>query len=335
MRDRTFLTLLAAMAAAALWVAAPLALADNTFEANIDSDWNKAGNWDNGVLPGADGENVNIYDDFTVDLSTPGATTGTAHLRVGNNELGKTATLNIYAGATLDVDTVNNSNDIILGREDLAQSGSKGFINQMGGTVTAGDYIKMSGDKEYAAGSLYRISGGSLYILDQLQFGRDDSHSTMMKFEVVGSGPSVIEINDVKVEQNLDAQATMSFVIDAGGVTPITVLDEMQIGNGETVGPGVGDMLLELSLSDVPPAGDITLIQAGRITQDQQFLGLPGGSDVSAAFGSNLYTWTIDYPDDTDVVLSNLRVSAIVPEPASLVLCVLGLLGIAAIRRRG
>jgi len=162
MRDRTFLTLLAAMAAAALWVAAPLALADNTFEANIDSDWNKAGNWDNGVLPGADGENVNIYDDFTVDLSTPGATTGTAHLRVGNNELGKTATLNIYAGATLDVDTVNNSNDIILGREDLAQSGSKGFINQMGGTVTAGDYIKMSGDKEYAAGSLYRISGGSL-----------------------------------------------------------------------------------------------------------------------------------------------------------------------------
>ena len=325
---------------------------DNYFNGGgATNDWFDAANWDLGIPP--QDESTKIYDGFTAEISAGAADYGSVDLSIGDSDTGAIATL-IVSGGSLN--GTGTGNDIRLGVGDLG-SAARGQLIQTGGDVTAVDYIKMSNAGEtLAAGSLYEISGGSLTVVDQLEMGRDGGYVTdMIKFKVVGSDPTSISIEDLKVNRTAPgyAQPTLSFVLDgsSNGVTPIQINDEFQIGNNEDANgnpEGEGDMILELALSAVPTADDKILVEAGRITMDEQFLGLPDGSDVSADFGGNLYTWTINYYDgDSDpdrpttlpaaaaVVLSNLRVSqAIVPEPASLVLLGLGAMLLVSLRRR-
>lgn len=307
---------------------APALFADNVYIGPDGGVWNDPNNWDDGVVPPGGDTNVNIYGDITVNLSSPGMTTGTNHLRIGDGGGPTTSTLNILPGGSLLID---GSEDLILGREDLNQEGTLGVVNQTGGAFTANDYIKMSGDKEFAAGSLYQISGGTVQVVDQLQMGRDDSYSTRIEFKVIGSGATSIEINDVKIERNLSAQATFSFVIDELGVTPITVLDELQLGNNESPDdPGVGDTFLNVILGTTSqPPTTMTLFSAGRITMESQFTGLPDGSLIPVSFSGTNRVYQLNYVDlgDTeDVILTEI------PEPTSLAL--LGLGGLALLRRR-
>jgi hypothetical protein len=321
----------------------PAALgADNEFVGGgtDPSDWFEAANWSEGAVPFA-GDSTKIYNSFTVNITAGDASYGDKDLSIGDSDSGETATLNISDGT---LNGTGTGNDIRLGVGD-DQSGSLGRILQTGGAVTAVDYIKMSnGGQQAAAGSHYQISGGSLNVVDQLEMGRDDGVvQNMIQFEVIGTGPTSITIEDVKVNRihSLSpAHASFAFTIDgtATGVTSIDVNDELQLGNSETTDDTVGRLYLELSLSAVPTNNDIVLFNAKRITMDEQFEGLPDGSDVSATFGPDLYTWTINYFDghadsQPAVVLSNLRVN--IPEPGSMVLLAMAAIPFAIRRRRG
>lgn len=341
------------------WVFASLALlltvclasaalgADNLYTgAGTDpQDWFDPNNWSLDQVPASSGdpnyEGTKIYESFTSEISSGAADYGDKDLSIGDSDIGETATLIISGGS---LNGTGSGNDIRLGVGD-DQSGSLGRIIQTNGDVTAVDYIKMSNAGEQAAaGSHYQISGGSLTIVDQLEMGRDDGVvQNMIKFEVIGTGPTSITADDVKVNRVhalSPAHPTFSFTIDgtATGVTPIVVADELQLGNSETSDDEVGKLFLELNLSDVPTNNEIILFKAGRITMDEQFHNLPDGSRVSAPYAGNLYDWRINYFDGTEsdnkaVSLDDLRVLPI-PEPASLALFALAAAPLALRRRR-
>lgn len=332
---------------------------------NSDSeDWFDPNNWSLGVPFDPNSDSTKIYESFNVNISAGAADHGGDDLSIGDSDVGGIATLNI-SGGTLS--GTGSGADIRLGIGDAydpnsaSQSGAVGRLFQTGGSVTAVDYIKMSnGGEAFAAGSHYKISGGSLLIKDQLELGRDGGVvQEMIRFEVIGTGPTSITIGtlsdpndpssfsggDIKVNRvhaQSPAHPTFAFTIDGTpmGVTPIVALDELQLGNSEEGDdPDVGKLFLELSLSAVPTFNDIVLFKARRISMDEQFEGLPDGADVSATFGPNLYTWTINYyesnfePPEPVVVLSNLRVT-VIPEPGTIALLVLAGIPMALRRRR-
>ena len=332
-------SLIVTVAAITLMVLAPFASGDNNWTGGGgDADWFKATNWDNGVVPPEVDENVNIYDSFSVDIGAGAADVGENNLTIGNTETATatTATLNV-SGGSLTVGI--SSDDLRLGRNDADQVGAVGFLNQLGGDVIVNDYIKMSNaGSTPQAGSHYRISGGSLNVVDQLEFGRDDGTvASKIMFEVVGTGPSAITINDVKVNRvspNSGVQPTFAFTIDDSptGVTPIVVLDELQLGNNETENPGEGELYLELSLSGVPTANPIVLFQAKRLTMDEQFTGLPDNSIVSADYNAVTYQWRINYFDDGSNVVDAVVLTP-VPEPNSVCLIALAFAPVWMLRR--
>ncbi|WP_425397314.1 PEP-CTERM sorting domain-containing protein [Aeoliella sp.] len=316
---------------------------------NGDGTWEQVTNWADDLLP--DG---NVAEIFLQDVNNPLPVVDglpTVTLSSGNHS---PTLLDLGGGGDDDLGdiqflmtggTLNLSQDSEIGNgsdSNLAMADYTAYFIQTGGDVIvtggSGTDIKLSaGGDAIPMGSVYSIRGGSLQSSGTVDLGGGApaapvTHASAL-FEIVGTGPTSIEIEDLKTDTAADVGTpiALGFVLDAGGVTPLVARDDVQMD-------GLG---LELGLSDVPPAGDIVLIQADRLSNDNQFIGLPDGSDVSADFGGNTYTWTINYFDSSDdtvivdaVVLSNLRVSPAVPEPATVVLIsVAGLLGL-AVRRR-
>jgi hypothetical protein len=211
--------------------------------------------------------------------------------------------------------SLNFSLDSILGNGGIDPNtvNTQVLFNQIGGAVNVtggtGVDIKLGGEnKAYVPASTYSISGGSLNSTGTISFARQNAPpGGPLKFEIVGTGPTSIEIEEIKTETNTSArQQILGFVLDAGGVTPLVARDEIQMLN----------LSLELSLSAVPPSSEIVLIQADRLSDDEQFNGLANGSTVSAPFGNNLYTWNINYFDngltgfpENAVVLNNLSIT--------------------------
>ena len=322
---------------------------DNYFSGGgTTNDWFDAANWDLGIPP--QGESTKIYDGSTAEISSGAAEYGDVDLSIGDSDSGQTATLLISGGS---LNGTGTGNDIRLGVSDDG-SGALGQIIQTSGDVTAVDYVKMSNaGASDAAGSYYEISGGSLTVVNQIEMGRDGGMvQNMIMLKIIGTGPTSVTTDDLKTNRTAPgyAQPTLAFALDSTvtGVTPLQIADEFQIGNSETATAGEGDMYLELSLLGPPTVDDKILVEAGRISMDEQFIGLPDGSDVSALYGGNTYTWTINYydgesdpdrpgslPSTAAVVLSNMRVSqGVVPEPASLVLIGLGAMLLVSLRRR-
>jgi hypothetical protein len=205
-----------------------------------------------------------------------------------------------------------------------------GSVVQTGGT---GVDVKLSASGQaFRPSGVISISGGSFSTTGTITMGATSNvtQGGAAVLEIDGSGATLIQVGDLKLE-NADATAIFRPIIDAGGLTPLNATDEIQFE----------ELQLDLQLSDVPPAGNIVLMRADRISNENQFVGIPDGADVSATFGLNLYTWTINYfdhsPSEGDpidaVVLSNLRVS-LIPEPASLILLGFGGLALVGLRRR-
>ena len=125
---------------------------------------------------------------------------------------------------------------------------------------------------------------------------------------VVGSRPTGIYIlntfNCALSPKNTEGGPQLEFQLDAKGVTPVTLLfpgEPLRLARkGET-----GNCSLKISLLDMPPAGDITLVRSAAATAGT-FVGLPEGAAVRATKGDLTIEWKLSYqggPTKTDVVL--------------------------------
>jgi pectate lyase len=160
--------------------------------------------------------------------------------------------------------------------------------------------------------SLLRIRGGRLTGLS-LTIGEGlGSNSTVA---IIGSAPqSISALEFVAMHAESDpggtpGVATLSFTLDAHGVTPIII---SSLFGGLRIDHDSASMCrLQVSLGAVPPRDDITLIES-RAPNSGEFSGLTEGSQVTASFNGHTYTWTLTYRGGTsghDVVLHNTSVN--------------------------
>lgn len=98
---------------------------------------------------------------------------------------------------------------------------------------------------------------------------------------------------------------TLAFVLDAYGVTPITIQSRWRGLQIEHDARSRCD--LRIGLSAVPPREDVTLVSS-RVRTSGEFSGLPEGAEIRAEFGGHMYRWKLTYRgghDGHDLVLRN------------------------------
>jgi hypothetical protein len=320
---------------AALGLCAATAQADHyNWTGNGDGiSWEDLANWDaphgDEGLPGP--ANITfINGTANVELSS---TQSIRTFAIGQG--GGVATLNILPGANLTVaQTARLSRDVAAVAGDTT-----GRIIQTGGSLTmlGTSQLRMSFDggvppgqsTSHTADSYYGISGGSFLIQGDgiVQLGRETQTYNSSIFEVIGSGATQIEtwrfytrvnaLSPLYSPTGAQAVPTVSFALDSGGVTPITVRDVLEIRDAPAI--------LSLSLLDADVPEQVTLFQFGRLRGydgvQSRFRHADGtliqnGDDVSVLFGDSLYEWTINYVDvatgdpANGLHLSNLRITS-------------------------
>jgi hypothetical protein len=352
--------------------------ADVVFNGPIGGTWDLDANWRN---PGLDGsfstsaddvalqpaaaDNPVILNGSTVNVST---TESFTELQMSRGNVGGiaqsagTAQLNVLPGADVQA---TGGGGFRIGRTTQAGSAvgdNLARVIQTGGLMqvnsgTNGLRLSQSdaGTTTPNANSYYEISGGSARggptngtMTAPLQLGIVSGTFGTAELRVVGTGPTEIRFEDVRMQANSagNGNAILHFSLDAGGVTPLIAEDEMRFSG--TAGPVVGNNLLVVDLIGAAPTTDITLITADRLGTSnapaETFTGLPDLAPISAQFGGFQWNWLVDYTDGSDdfqtIGAAGLDASVIlrfqskveVPEPGSLAL--LGLGGLALGRRR-
>ena len=192
-------------------------------------------------------------------------------------------------------------------------AGSVGTIDVSGGS------FNMSGtgkDANIGSGagseSTIKISGGSMNISRHLSL---QSGNTSL-IEMEGSTGSLLIGDDLNAASSA---TTMSFILDASGVSPIQVTDRANIN----------DAMLNINLTQYNPINgtDIVLIDfgSGGITGVFGSINITGGTaDVNYAYDQG--------GGDLAFALNNISITAI-PEPGSLGMLIAGLIGLRFIRR--
>lgn len=322
---------------------APSAFAQVSFD-NDDDDglWTTVNNWSANALPGAADEvEINhgaLANDLPLFEGVPTVTLNNGTHSIDNFVIGDTgaefadirlritgnAVLNLSSDTRVgrggdDADNLNTTVSLILD--------GNATINMTGSTTD----LKLSGDDQTnSQNSLFSIRDNASFITQgTINFGRPDNGNNLQSavLEIVGSN-ATINVEDIKTETG-NVPGTIRWVLDSGGASPLIVNDDFQMEF----------LSFELALADVPPVGTIVLARADRLSNDNQFVGLPEDADVSAVFGNVVYTWDINYADSADdgtvidaIWLDNLR-TEVIPEPATAVLGLMGV-GLLATRRR-
>ncbi len=251
---------------------------------------------------GGESNNVNSNEKFTFIVNN--SITLTAKER--NTTTGEIANTPGSRAVRLGRDNFNPLGTLAGGTTATA---AWGIMLQKAGTfkydadvAVANANIDFSRDKADSAGSLYEISGSaSLQLAGRVRLGDRDSGGGVRStpgaiFRARGSG-STINVDDFHIDSRLglwDHDNTVDtdnpngvtqinlgkfvteFVLDANGVSPITVADNLQLGASEDVGGNreFGYAFLRIKLSEPTTAGsgtpgsgnEIVLFQADRIS---------------------------------------------------------------------
>lgn len=225
--------------------------------------------------------------------------------------------------------TLDLSDDCMLA-VDVANMGNPNAtvnVNQTGGTFTSNNWIVMSnfggGDVTYDISGGEAISNGDVFVVAEVgtaQFnvsgtasieangnafiiGRNDGANGTM---VITGSQATINVNDLQMDLETTSIATLSFVADSGGVSPIVSADNSEIGDMTTL---TVDLTADSNFSAFSnTAGDpieILLIDNAAPVSGE-FAGLSEGAAVDIGGGM---TAAISYAggiDSNDIVLELL-----------------------------
>jgi hypothetical protein len=277
---------------------AGIALAqDSTVWQRGNGAWNDAARWTTGLPNPLTSAIVRGSSQVTV----PSGTWVAGDLKIG-----------IYQGDRSRVEV--NGGTIILVNDSLfvgEDTGSHGeFILNSGAINSVMDVFvgAATATTGRANDAILRIRGGT-FLGRNLSVGFGFGSHTEVAVE--GSRASAIHVLDyLYLQATADpggrpGLATLSYALDEHGVTPITIQSR---SDGLRVAfDAASQCRLEISLLDVPPREDITLVSS-RVPARGAFSGLPEGSLITASYKGKPYRWALTYRGGSsghDLVLLN------------------------------
>ena len=266
-----------------------------------------------------------------------GASTGTIS---GGTVTASGGEISVNTTSVLDI-----GNATLIGNEMVLRENA--IVNQTSGSVTANNWVSIGSNG--GSDSTYNLSGGSLSnssdwftvgedgagtlnvsgsgsasaTANGMIIGRNDNAGSVGVLDIVGSSASVT-VSDLFVDNATQAQATINWTADAGGVTAIGASNTTTFGS---------EAFLNLDLSADANSligGTEYLLIDNAAAVSGTFTGLAEGATVNFVSG----TGTISYvggTDGFDVVVT--VASAAIPEPSSIGLLGLTVLGLASRRR--
>jgi pectate lyase len=128
---------------------------------------------------------------------------------------------------------------------------------------------------------------------------------------IEGSHPSAVDVLDYVYIEGLAApdgkpgDSTLSFTLDARGVTPITI--QSRADGLRIIKDAKSRCRLQIHLSAIPPRDDVTLVSA-HVPTLGTFDDLPEGGEITAQYQDHTYRWKLTYHGGSsgdDLVLKN------------------------------
>ncbi len=241
---------------------------------------------------------VHCNDDFKIGYYGDGFMTQTGGTASSGDDFYIAEKANSTGTFTLIDGIVNVGDDLKVGGYGTALLDMRGGqINLPSGYVSMGNHVGSNGTFQISGGTLLQAGGTGT----DRKFSVGDEDTGV--FRVIGDAASINILDYIQTA----AFGTLEVVLKDGGISTI---------NAETM-TLAGALNVTLDAGFTPTAGDYDLIVAGTGTGTFDAVTLPPGN------------WSLSYPTGSEIV----RLTYI-PEPSSIVLAIMGLLGLLAYAAR-
>jgi hypothetical protein len=206
----------------------------------------------------------------------------------------------------------------------ISSEPGKAEVVQTGGNLVIKGATNLTIGNSNAAEANYTISGGSLDLPDTINsrgiiIGRADPN-TWALFHVLGSGATRINSND---DIYLNASGTLKFTVDTGGVTKITVVDDIVL---------YGTIDMDLAAGYTPAHNQVFDLIVNTA-------GTGHAVDANAGLGYTLApgdvgVWRIDITQATAGSGGSVQAVYLTPEPGAMAILAGGAAALLIRRRR-